>query len=147
MEICNVKRWNWVKKKLYSKYPFLTYRLRNDGGFWVCDDEIDLITPRGSVVIVWSPQWQLIGSQFSIVTPFKSVGDDRSPSVPPWKPCDPENLPPPPIIRGRRGGRMNKEWSFRKPLPGPGPWHTKGIWLVIGKQYAWLKLTEYFSVV
>ena len=71
------------KKNLYSKYPFLTYRLRKDGGFWVCDDEIDLIPPRGSVVIVWSPLWQLIGGQFSIVAPFNSVGDDRSSSVPP----------------------------------------------------------------
>ena len=49
----------------------------------MCDDEIDLIPPRGSVGIVWSPLWQLIGGQFSIVTPFNSVGDDRSSSVPP----------------------------------------------------------------
>ena len=100
------------KKNLYSKYPFLTYRLRKDGGFWVCDDEIDLIPPRGSVVIVWSPLWQLIGGQFSIVTPTL------------------------PHHKGWRGGGMNNEWSLRKPLPGPGPWHMKGMWLVIGKQYA-----------
>ena len=140
------------KKNLYSKYPFLTYRLRKDGGFWVCDDEIDLIPLRGSVVIVWSPLWQLIGGQFSIVTPFNSVGDDRSSSVPPWKPCDPRksSTPPTPTLphhKGWRGGGMNNEWSLRKPLPGPGPWHMKGMWLVIGKQYAWLKLTEYFNVV
>ena len=73
--------------------------------------------------------------------PLTLLATTDPPPFPPENHVIPENLPPPPPTpaphhKGWRGGGMNNEWSLRKPLPGPGPWHMKGIWLVIGKQYA-----------
>ena len=48
----------------------------------MCHDEIDLIPPRGSVVFVWSPLWQLIGGQFSIVTPLTLLATTDPPLSP-----------------------------------------------------------------
>lgn len=59
------------------------YCQRKVGGFWVCDDEIDLIPQRGSVVFVRSPPWQLIGGQFSVVTPLTLLATSDPPPFPP----------------------------------------------------------------
>ena len=67
---------------------------------WLCDGKIYLLHSQGSAIFLWSPT--LTGNQFNKFIPsiychsFILCWRRLIPLRSPWKPCDPQNPPPPP---------------------------------------------------
>ena len=65
-------------------------------GFWLCHNKICLIPHRDLQYSYNFPSLAANWQSIFYSSPSYSVGDDRSPSVPPWKPCDPSSILHPP---------------------------------------------------
>ena len=65
-------------------------------GFWLCHNKICLIPHRDLQYSYNFPSLAVNWQSIFYSSPSYSVGDDRSPSVPPWKPCDPSSILHPP---------------------------------------------------
>ena len=62
---------------------------REDGGFWPCHDKIYLISHKGSVIFLWSPQWQSIYYNTLFILYDWYDWNDWYPLRFPWKPHSP----------------------------------------------------------